>query len=397
MTLPAAATPLASGEPGTPSPSFTFVGAGARLLWLDGDALRSQELSTGAATSLPLEPVWAYGPLSVSPDGTLVVAREGHALSSWSLDTRELEPVSDSHWLPVFSLAVSPEGALVATSDDGGSVRLWELARGQCIGELALKTARDCLRFSPDGQWLAMGTAQGQLHLWSRGAGRVLHSFPAHKAPLQALAFSPDGGWLATCSQQGGEVAVWAVPGGERRRVLDSGSERLTALDCSPDGQWLVAGGMDGTLTFWSMPEGRPIHRVHAPDSSVHQVRFFPDGQRVLSAGLLDTDHPDDGPGQPMLQLWHTETGRLLTSRRAHAFPLAIAPDGRSLFHVPWRNPALCMEDAMTGEAPQTLGAVPEPECHAFSSDFSVWVTGHRDCTALVWDVARWGLTPELP
>jgi hypothetical protein len=47
------------------------------------------------------------------------------------------------------------------------------------------------------------------------------------------------------------------------------------------------------------------------------------------------------------------------------------------------------MEDAMTGESPRTVLLVPELECHGFSPSLGIWVTGHRDCTALVWDLDR--------
>lgn len=385
----------ASSEPeshGTPCPSFTFVGSGARLAWLDGDALRTQDLATGASTSLTVGTVRSNASLCASPDGSTVVAREAHALRVWNLETGASDPARDSHSQPVRTVAVSPDGTLAATSDDAGSVRVWDVSQGQSLGQLELSTARGCLRFSPDGHWLAAGTAEGQVHLWSCGEGRVLHSFPAHESRFQALTFSPDNLWLATCSDQGGDVGVWAVPSGKRRRTLTTGSEHLTALDYSPDGQWLAVGGMDGSVLFFRAPEGRLSHKAQAPDSSVHQVRFFPDGRRLLSVGLLRSDYPDDGPGQPMLHIWHVETGRLLASRRARTHQLGLSPDGRLLLYVPWRNPALCVEDAMTGEEPRTLLLVPEVECHDFSPSLDVWVTGHRDCTALVWDLARHSL-----
>ncbi|MFL5346258.1 MAG: WD40 repeat domain-containing protein [Hyalangium sp.] len=395
LDLPALGAYFEQGEHGTPCPSFAFIGPGARLAWLDGDALRTQDLATGASTSLPVGTVQSYASLSASPDGAYVVAREGHALRTWSLDTGQPDPARDSHWQPVRTVAVSPEGMLAATSDDQSSVRIWHLAWGQCLGQLELSAARGCLRFSPDGRWLAVGTSQGQVHLWSCGEGRVLHSFPTHTSRIEALVFSPDSLWLATCSDQGGDVSVWAVPSGKRRRVLESGSERLTALDYSPDSQWLAVGGMDGTIFFFSAPDGRLAHRVRAPDASVHRVRFFPDGQRLLSVGLLDSDSPDDGPGQPMLQIWHADTGRLLASRRARSHQLELSPDGRQLLYVPWRNPALCVEDAMTGEDPRTLLLVPEVECQDYSQGPSVWVTGHRDCTALVWELSPSLLGPR--
>ena len=108
---------------------------------------------------------------------------------------------------------------------------------------------------------------------------------------------------------------------------------------------------------------------------------FSPDGQWLASAG-------NDGH----VPIWDVETGQLLGSRSARTHLLELSSDGRLLLFVPWRNPALCSEEAMTGEAPRTWMLVPELSCHAFSSSRDVWVTGHRDCTALVWELRRFEL-----
>ena len=387
LELPALGAPSEPQSHGAPCPSFAFIGPGARLVWLDGEALRTQELSTGASTSLSVGAVRSQAALCASPDGTCIVAREAHALRTWNLDTGLPDDARDSHSQPVRSVALSADGTRAATSDDSGSVRIWDVAFGQSLGQLALSSCRGCLRFSPDGRWLAVGTSEGQVHLWSCGEGRVLHSFPTHPARLEALVFSPDSLWLATCPQDSGDICVWSVPGGKRRRVLESHCEHLTALDCSPDNQWLASGSIEGAVCVFSVSDGRLVHTLQAPDSSVHHVRFFPDSQRLLTVGLLDSDAPDDGPGQPMLHLWHAPSGKLLGSRRARSHQVDISPDGRQLLYVPWRNPALCVEEAMTGAEPRTLRLVPEPECHAFSASARVWLTGHPDCTALVWEL----------
>ncbi|WP_224372512.1 hypothetical protein [Hyalangium versicolor] len=391
LKLPA----LAPSRPvlnGWPYPAFTFIGPGARLAWLDGDALRTQDLVTGASTSLHVGTVNSFSALQAPPDGSYLVARENHALRSWSLDTGQPDPARDSHSLPVATVAVSPDGTIAATSDDSSSVRVWDLAWGQSLGLLELNASHGCIRFSPDGSWLAVPTSKGHLHLWSCGEGRVLHDFPVYESNFGGLTFSPDSLWLATCPEEGGDITLSALPTGKRRRVLATGSERLTSLEFSPDGLWLAASGMDGIVFFFRTSEDRLSYKAQAPDSSVHRLRFFPDGQRLLSSGFLDSDYPDDGPGQPMLQIWNVETGQLLASRRARTHLLELSPDGRLLLFVPWRNPALCAEDAMTGEEPRTLLLVPELQCHDFSSSRDIWVTGHRDCTALVWNLSRFAL-----
>ncbi|MET0402368.1 MAG: hypothetical protein ABW123_08185, partial [Cystobacter sp.] len=261
---------------GPPCPVSGFVGPGARLAWIEGQVLRTRDLATGASTALDIgAPLQSDIPLSASPDGVRVVARQGHALRVWNLDTGQPEDVRRGHTQPVRSVAVSPAGALAATSDDQSEVFLWAMDSGALLGGFPVHTWHEGLCFSPEGRWLAMGALGKGVHLWSLGEARGGPFLPVPATFTATLAFSPDGEWLATCPGQGapepGNITLWSTRDGQRHRVLSSSHSWPTCLAFSPDGRWLAAGGLDGTVTFFHASDGRPAHRVRAPDSSVHR------------------------------------------------------------------------------------------------------------------------------
>jgi WD40 repeat protein len=57
--------------------------------------------------------------------------------------------------------------------------------------------------FSPDGRRLASGDEAGQVRLWEIAEGRSIFSLQASTRPLVDLAFSPDGKWLAIVGSDG--------------------------------------------------------------------------------------------------------------------------------------------------------------------------------------------------
>jgi WD40 repeat protein len=70
---------------------------------------------------------------------------------------------------------------------------------------------------------------------------------------------SPDGRWIASAREEDGEIRVSPTDGGAGYRYLRN-EGAVTALAFDPLGRWLITGGVDGTVRFWPMPSGKPLH-----------------------------------------------------------------------------------------------------------------------------------------
>jgi WD40 repeat protein len=58
----------------------------------------------------------------------------------------------------------------------------------------------------------------------------------------------------------------------------------MMAVDFSPDGQMLVAGGSTGALKLWKI-DGTEITTLTGHEGNVWGVAFSPDGKQIASAG----------------------------------------------------------------------------------------------------------------
>jgi WD40 repeat protein len=143
--------------------------------------------------------------------------------------------------------AVSADGRWVATGREKiGEIKLWRVADGAFVRELTTWGTQP--RFSPDGQWLAVGGDSGRLYRvgsWEEGTA------------FQGVGnFSPDGKLLSAVSLAGSWQLLDVATGRELVRVAPASAEARQVLQTfSADGGRLVGvtGGERQDLRVWDL------------------------------------------------------------------------------------------------------------------------------------------------
>lgn len=186
----------------------------------------------------------------------------------------------------VTSVAISPDGRLVAAGSLDFVVRIWEVQTGNLIERL--KGHRDSVysvAFTPDGKGIISGSLDKTLKMWDISG---LVNGPSRREPLPP-ATTPSGGTatLPALTPSGQPIPGVApgqrpsIEGGERGSVntmnFNGHKDYVLSVAVSNDGQWVVSGSKDRGVHFW--------------DSRTAQVQLMLQGHKnsVISIDLAAT------------------------------------------------------------------------------------------------------------
>jgi WD40 repeat protein len=233
--------------------------------------------------------------------------------------------------------------------------------------------------FSLDGQFLALGGADGQIQLWRMSDGKHVATLQGHSGWIWAVAFSPDGKTLGSASQDG-TGKLWDTATGLCLRTLQGHSGWVWSVAFSPDGLYVATTSQDETVKLWEVADGECLRTLRGHSNWVWSVAFSPDGQFLASASEDQT-----------ARVWNVQSGQCLKTLQ-HGGRVSAVAFGR--------NP----DDMVlaTGSADETvrLWDIPGGECRrvlqshngavwsvAFSPDTSGIASGSSDGTIDLWDI----------
>jgi len=187
---------------------------------------------------------------------------------------------------PLVSLAISPNGLMVAGVDSKGIVHLWDARTGALradtyfVGSGWLDYA---VAFDPSSQLIA-ATGPDGVHVWQLGTAKPLMLLPHPNA--DGVTFDPSGQRLASTAQDG-TVNVWTRDGKRDLPLVAHDDPSSPAF--SKDGNLLAVGTAEGLVEVWDVHSGVTLMRDRHHSDSVNGVAFLPDDRSHLISASDDS------------------------------------------------------------------------------------------------------------
>src|SRR5262249_16138355 len=119
--------------------------------------------------------------------------------------------------------------------------------------------------YSPDGRLLATAGQNGSVKLWDAATGKELLTLAGHTSATTGIAFSRDGLRIASVGsrQKAGEISrcegrFWDALTGQEILTLQGAEAQISSLAFSPDGRRLAVTG-DSAVTIWDATSTSPM------------------------------------------------------------------------------------------------------------------------------------------
>ena len=328
-------------------------------------------------------PLWCA---TYSPDGTMIATCSDDSTAIlWDARNGALLYRFSGNFGKVVSTFFSPNGKWLATLswDREKTIRIWETASGKLLREL--KTNGDLPstgEFSPDGKTLAVvaGGRDLSIALWSVESGEKIRDMDGY-----LLRFSPDGQWVAVFQDNAahlyqskqldgkpvrtlratlapsdlftvntalsgyfmsdsksmlinanyGVPEVYDIETGRLKRRLKGYALPVQCATFSPDAKKIIVGS-NSDLLEWDLTRGSLSKHIQGTQGKIQQAQFVPDGQKIITVTEEYTGAIwDANSGKATKPL--PATYALMPDIPYEMFPgipyagvLAVSPDGQS-------------------------------------------------------------------
>ena len=274
----------------------------------------------------------------------------------------------------MFFLAFTADGRSVISFLGGGEIEEWDAQGQRPPRELGRHKRHGAggAAMSPDRRWVITGGGDGRYQVWDLAGRCPPREFGSYNGNFVDLAFTPDGRRVVISGSDGG-VRVHDFTGGRKARLIGRHDSWISTVEVSPDGRW-VALGADRVVKIWDLTGREPERHLNGYDALVTALAFTPDGMSLIAGDFRGVIRVYDMPeALSVRELGHHPNG---------VSAMVVSRDGLRIITGGGDGALREWDLSLTGPGPAEVPHASRISAHnaiAFSPDLQTLASGSLD------------------
>jgi WD40 repeat protein len=326
-----------------------------------------------------------FGPVAVAPDvPRAVFIQGGGTLRVWDLERGEERFRLAGHKGRITAVAITSDGSRAVSGSADRTVKIWDLDRGIEASTLAGSSgAVYSVAVSGDGYRIIAGSQDGRVFAWDHQESPKLPVMTGHRSPVNAVAVT--GNELILSAADDGELRLWRLDTGEELWAERSYRTRWLSVAADAEGVTFASNSAEAGVVLWDL--GRRASVGTLPVEAVAQsLAMSPNGKLLVvgtKAGLVDVwDLPD------------RKKIRALAGHKGPVLSVALSPTADRVVSGS-ADGAVKVWDLEVGECAHHFeGHEERVHAVAMAPNGRHVISGGGDKTVRIWDC--WGLAPGV-
>ncbi|KAG2358956.1 quinon protein alcohol dehydrogenase-like superfamily [Suillus spraguei] len=266
--------------------------------------------------------------VAVFPDGERMVCASFHkTLRLYDLKTGIVSKKMEEHRAPVYGLAVSPDGNLIASGDQEGEIIAWHGGTGESVTKAIKAHSREVksLDFSPGDTVLATGSSDDTVKIWNTKTWQMQGNPIQCSSTARCVRYSPSGEILAIAT----DIIIQIYNAGTRHCIANltgrTACAYIFSLAWTLDSTRLLSGASvsDPSIWEWDTSTWKVGNRCRGHTSAVFSIAIHPAGTLVASAS-----------GDKSVRLWKLSDGQTIAVFQSSDDVICVtfSKDGKHIF-----------------------------------------------------------------
>lgn len=279
--------------------------------------------------------------VAVSDDESVVISgSDDNTVKVWDGLSGSLKNSLEGHVDAVTSVAVSCDGTIIASGSNDRSIKIWDASSGVLKYSLISSSDNDnatsgssdgawvaAVAISADGATLASGSHDSTVRIWDNATGALKGRLKGHADSVNCVAMAISSTSFVIISGSSDRSIIiwdWDVVSSNHRiqRTLLGHTNSVTSIAYSPRNKYvgkdedkgkqvyivkIVSGSIDQTIKLWDFLSGQLLQSIGVIGFAITSVDISMDGGVIISAS-----------NDASIKTWDSSSGSMLKSLEGH-------------------------------------------------------------------------------